>query len=174
MSLDYDFIQFIGSDTASLKKWKVEEYDLSSRIVKDFSIQMSYSMRQNSYPFNFLTQLGPVFVFPKWSRVNTFDIRIQDRVSDLFLGSPYRAVMVSRLKNIEPVGNSDFGCAFQSPWADFKRSIESLSPFIVKDVYDFKRPWISSKELKSPQFARLQKGIRNCFKNFLMVYKKTD
>ena len=171
-SLDYNFIQFIGADTASLKKWKVEEYDLSPRIVKDFSIRMSYSMRQNSYPFNFLTQLGPVFVFPKWSRVNTFDIRIRDRVSDLFLGSPYRAVMVSRLKNIEPVGNSEFGCAFQSPWADFKRSIESRRPFIVKDIYDFKLPWVSSRELKSPQFTRLQKSIRNCFKNFLMVYKK--
>ena len=173
-SLDYDFIQFIGADTASLKKWSVKGYDLSSRIVKDFSIQMAYSMRQNSYPFNFLTQLGPVFVFPKWSRVNTFDIRIQDRVSDLFLGSPYRAVMVSRLKNIEPVGNSEFGCAFQSPWADFERSIESRKPFIVKDVYDFKRTKISSKELKSRQFIRLQKNIRDCFKNFLMVYKKTD
>ena len=173
-SLDYDFTQFIGADTASLKKWKVEGYDLSSRIVKDFSVQMSYSMRQNSHPFNFLTQLGPLFAFPQWGRVSAFDIRTRDRVSDLFLGQPYRAVMISKLKNIEPVGNSKFSCAFQSPWADFKRSIESVKPFIVKDVYDFKLPWISSKELKNPQFIRLQRNIRNCFKNFLMVYKKTD
>ena len=173
-SLDYDFTQFTGADTASLKKWKVEEYDLSSRIVKDFSVKISYSMRQNSYPFNFLTQLGPIFAFPRWGRVNNFDVRIQDRVSDLFLGQPYRAVMISKLKNIEPVGNSEFNCDLKSPWADFKRNVVSSKPFTVKDVYDFKLPWISSRELKSSQFIRLQRNIRNCFKNFLMVYKKVD
>ncbi|MCY4512306.1 MAG: DUF3857 domain-containing protein [Bdellovibrionales bacterium] len=172
-SLDYDFIQFTGVDTASLKEWKVEGYDLSSRIVKDFSVKISYSMRQNSHPFNFLTQLGPIFAFPRWGRVNAFDIRVRDRVSDLYLGQPYRAVMISKLKNIEPVGNSEFNCNFQSPWADFKRSVVSLQPFTVEDIYDFKLPWISSRELKSSKFRRLQKNIRNCFKNFLMVYKKS-
>ena len=172
-NLDYDFTQFIGADTASLKKWKVGDYDLSSRIVKDFAVQVSYSMKQNSHPFNFLTQLGPVFIFPRWGRMNTFDIRVQERVSDLFLGHPYRAVMISKLKNIEPVGNTQFNCDVQSPWADFSRRVESLKPFTVKDVYNFKLPWISARELQSPQFIRLQKNVKDCFKNFLMVYKKT-
>ena len=172
--LDYDFMQFIGADTASLKNWKVGGYDLSSRIVKDFSVQMSYSMKKNSHPFNFLTQLGPVFIFPRWGRMNRFNIRIRDRVSDLFLGHPYRAVMISKLKNIEPVGNAQFNCDVQSPWVDLRRRVESLKPFTVRDIYDFKLQWISARELRSPQFIRLQKNVKDCFKNFLMVYKKTS
>ena len=172
-SLDYSFIQFIGTETSELKKWKVEGYDLSSRIVRDLSAQISYSMSPNSHPFNFSTQLGPVFTFPRWGRVYAFDIRVRGRESDLFLGSPYRAVLISKLKNIKPLKNAEMNCSFKSPWADFQRRVESLNPLTVKDVFDFKAMSIPIKDLRSRRFLRLQKDIKTCFQNFLMVYKKT-
>ena len=172
-SLDYSLIQFVGTKISELKKWKVEGDDLSSRIVRDFSARFSYSMLPNSHPFNFTTQLGPVFSFPRWGRVHTFDVRVRDRETDLFLGSPYRAVLISKLKNIKPLKNAEMNCSFKSPWADFKRRVESLNPLIVKDVFDFKALYIPIKDLRGRRFLRLQKDIKTCFQNFLMVYEKT-
>ena len=173
-SLDYSLIQFIGTATAALKKWKVEGYDLSSRIVRDFSFQISYNMSSNSYPFNFVTQLGPVFTFPRWGRVRTFSsVRVRNRKSDLFLGSPNRAILISKLKNIKPMKNAEMNCSLKSPWADFQRRVESLNPLTIKDIFDFKVTYIPIKDLRSRRFLRLQKDVNACFQNFLMVYEKT-
>lgn len=171
-SIDYQFIQFTGADISTLKKWKVKDYDLTSRIVKDFSVNISYTMEKDSGLSGYRTQLGPVFLFPRPYDIGLFSIRTLDRVSDLFLGQPRRIVLVSKLKNIKPVGNLKFNCNLKSQWIDINRKMESLEPLVIKDIYEFKRPQISVQELKSPQFSRLQKNIKSCFIQFLMIYKK--
>ena len=175
-SLNYEFIQLIGTNPSTLNKWEVQGYDLTSRLVKDFSVGISYTLEKNSGPFSLRTQLGPVFHFPRSSSsLNPFDVRVKDRVSGLFLSQPRRMVLISKLKNAEPAGNDvKLNCRLGSPWADFSRTMESLKPLTVKDIYLFKQPQVSSKELKSKTFRQFQKGIKDCFKNFLMVYKKTQ
>ena len=104
-SIDYQFIQFTGADISTLKQWKVEGYDLTSRIVKDFSVQIFYTMEKGSGLFGYRTQLGPVFMFPRpYDIIELVSIRTSDRVSDLFLGQPRRIVLISKLKNIKPIG----------------------------------------------------------------------
>ena len=173
-SLDYDFIQFTGADISTLKQWKVENYDLRSRIVKDFSVKISYAMEKGNGLFGYRTQLGSVFLFPKPFDSKLFFIRTSDRVSDLFLGQPRRVVLVSRLKNIKPVGDLNFKCDLKSKWFEANREIKSFEPLVIKDTYEFKQPQISAQELKSPQFFQLQKDIKRCFVQFLMIYKKTN
>lgn len=170
-SLDHDFLRFLGGDTSALKEWKVTGYDLNSRIVRDFSVQISYILDKNGSSFGFRTQLGPAFLFPKWIGSDMFDIRIQDRITDLFLGQPRRAVFVSTMKNIEPVGNTNFNCVSKSPWADFYRQVESTKPLTIKEIYVIKTPQLSAKELKSRQFLKFQKNVQSCFERFLMIYK---
>ena len=177
-SLDYEFIEFSGVDTSVLNHWKVGNYDLKSRIVKDFSVQLSYSVEKGQGLFGYWTQLGPVFRLPfpgdtsfLWNRL--FYIKTRDRVSGLFLGQPRRLVLTSKLKNIKSVGNLNINCSPKSHWADFSRKVESLEPLVVKDVYELKLPYITAKELKSREFSHFQKNIKNCFEQFLIVYKKS-
>ncbi len=173
-SIDYHFIQFTGADVSSLKKWQVTGYDLSSRIVKDFSVKISYTMEEDSGSFGYRTQLGPVFSFPRPFEIGLFFIRTSERVSDLFLGQPRRVVLISKLKNIKPVGDLKFNCDIKSKWIDVNRTMESLKPLVIKDIYEFKKPQMSAKELKSSSFVKFQRNIKRCFVQFLMIYEKTD
>lgn len=176
-SLDYLFIEFSGVDTSILNRWKVKGYNLKSRIVKDFSVQMDYSLKKGQGPFGYWTQLGPVFRLPfpgdvsvLWSRL--FYIKTRDRVSGLGLGQPRRLILTSKLKDIESVGELDINCNPKSRWADFTRTVESVKPLVIKDMYELKLPYITAKELRSSEFLRFQKSIRHCFEQFLIVYKK--
>ena len=176
-SLDYLFIEFSGVDTSILNLWKVSGYDLKSRIVKDFSVQMDYSLEKGQGPFGYWTQLGPVFRLPfpgdisvLWNRL--FYIKTRDRISGLGLGQPRRLVLTSKLKDIKSVGDLNINCNPKSRWADFSRKVESVKPLVIKDIYELKSPYITAKELKSSEFLRFQKSIRHCFEQFLIVYKK--
>ncbi len=176
-SLDYLFIEFSGVDTSILNRWKVTGYSLKSRIVKDFSVQMDYSLEKGQGPFGYWTQLGPVFRLPfpgdisgVWNRL--FYIKTRDRVSGLGLGQPRRLVLTSKLKNIKSVGDLNINCNPKSRWADFSRKVKSLNPLVVKDTYELKLPYITAKELRSSEFLSFQKDIRHCFEQFLVVYKK--
>ena len=176
-SLDYLFIEFSGVDTSILSHWKVKGYDLRSRIVKDFSVQMDYSLEKGQGPFGYWTQLGPVFRIPfpgdisgVWNKL--FYIKTKDRVSGLGLGYPRRLILTSKLKDIESVGGLDIDCNPKSRWADFTRKVESVKPLVIKDMYELKSPYITAKELNSSEFLRFQKDIRRCFEQFLIVYKK--
>ena len=171
-SIDYQFVQFTGAaDISTLKKWKVEGYDLSSRIVKDFSVKLSYLMEKNSTLFGYKTQFGPVFLFPRPIDLNLFYIRTQDRISDLFLSQPRRMLFISKMKNIKPIGELKFNCRLKSKWLDISREMLSLDPLVIKDIYEFKQAQISIRDLKSKRFARLQRDIRACITQFLMIYK---
>ena len=172
--LDYGFIGFTGIDLSTLKEWKVEAYDLRSRIVKDFSVKLSYLAQANNSFSGYKSQLGSIFFFSYPSETQLFSIRTVNRVSDLFLGQPQKIIFVSKLKNIEPAGNLNFNCHVKSKWFDALRTVESVKPLIVKDSYEFKETKISIKDIKSNKFLNLQKELKTCFLNFAMIYKKSN
>jgi len=174
-SIDYQLIQqFTSADPSALKRWEVEDYDLSSRIVKDFSVNVSYIMEKNNYLSGVRTQLGPTFLFPyPYFNVKPFFVRASERVSDLFLGQPRTILFISKLKNIKPVGNLNLNCHLKSRWLNVSRSVESFKPLTIKDKYEFKRVEIPARELKSKDFLKLQENLKNCL-HFAMIYKRTD
>ena len=168
--LDYGFINFTGIDLSTLKEWKVGNYDLKSRIVKDFSVNVSYLAHANNSFSGYKSQLGSIFFLPYPYAAQLFSIRTINRVSDLFLGQPRKIVFISKLKNIEPVGNLDFKCQAQSKWFDAFRNVESLKPLVIKDSYEFKETTIPIKDIKSPAFLKLQNELKDCFLHFAMIY----
>lgn len=171
-SIDYMFINQAVGDISLLKKWKVGGYDLKSRIVKDFAVNISYTIeKDNSDYFGNKTQLGPALHLGRIGALDRLNIRSQGRVSDLFLGPPQKIVYISKLNNIKPLGKLKFNCNLKSKWLDIKRSIESYKPLIVKDTYNFKSSFIPPQELKKPQFLKLQKGLQSCFKQFFIIYE---
>ena len=128
-------------------------------------------MEKNSTLFGYKTQFGPVFLFPRPYDLGLFYIRTQDRISDLFLSQPRRMLFISKMKNIKPIGELKFNCRIKSKWLDVSRKMLSLEPLVIKDTYEFKKAQISIKELKSKRFTKLQKDIRSCITQFLMIYK---
>ena len=171
--LDYRFIHFTGIDLSTLKEWKVGKYDLKSRIVKDFSVKLSYLAQANNSFSGYKSQLGSIFFLPYPYDAKLFSIRTIDRVSDLFLGQPRKIVFISRLKNIKPVGNLDFKCQIKSKWLNAIRSVETVKPLVIKDSYEFKETKVSIKDIKSKAFLKLQNDIKNCFLHFAMIYKQS-
>ena len=171
-SIDYDFIKSLGVDLSTLKEWQVGNYDLKSRIVRDFSVKVSYIAHKNNSFSGYKSQLGSIFFFSYPSEARVFFIRAMNRVSDLFLGQPRRRVMVAKLRNINPIGNVNFNCQAKSKWFDADRKVESVKPLIIKDSYEFKTTEISAKEIKSHQFLKLQEDLKNCFFHVAMIYEK--
>ena len=172
--LDYSFINFTGIDLSTLREWKVGNYNLRSRIVKDFSVRISYLAQANNSFSGYKSQLGSIFFFSYPYDIQLFSIRTIDRVSDLFLGQPRKIVFVSKLKNIEPVGNVNFNCRIKSKWFSALRNVESIKPLVVKDIYEFKETKISIEDIKSKKFLALQNELKNCFLNFAMIYKESS
>ncbi|MCZ0932964.1 MAG: DUF3857 domain-containing transglutaminase family protein [Oligoflexia bacterium] len=173
-SIDYGFIKSTGVDLSTLKEWKVGGYDLKSRIVKDFSVKVSYTAKKNNSFSGYKSQLGSIFFFSYPSELRVFFIRAVNRISDLFLGQQRKIVMVSKLKNIKPVGNVNFNCLIKSKWFDADRKVESIQPLVIKDSYEFKTTEVSAKEIKSSPFIKLQEDLKNCFFHVAMIYKKTN
>ena len=173
-SIDYQFINQIVDDISTLKEWKVKDYNLKSRIVKDFFIQMFYTTeKESSSHFGNKTQLGPAFRLSRISAIDRLNVSTLDRISDLFLGPPQRVVFISKLKNIQPIGNLKINCNLKSKWIDINRKLESQKPLTIKDIYEFKKSQISVQDLKSPQFLQFRKNIQRCFKQFFIIYKIT-
>ena len=172
--LDYSFINFTGIDFSTLKSWKVGNYDLRTRIVKDFSVKLSYLAQANNSFSGYKSQLGSIFFLSYPYDIRLFSIRSENRVSDLFLGQPRKIVFVSKLKNIEPVGNFNFKCHVKSKWFEALRTVESIKPLIVKDSYEFKETKVSIKDIKNSSFLNLQKELKACFIHFAMIYKKSN
>ena len=173
-SIDYDLIQYAGADLSALKEWKVGDYDLRSRIVKDFSVQVSYTMEKNNHLSGYRTQLGSLLFSPYPSDLRLFFIRIKNRVSDLFLGPPRKIALISKLINIKPIGELNADCHLESKWLNAKRHVEKAPPFRIKDSYEFKQAEIPIEELRSEEFAALQKQLKNCFAHFAMIYKRME
>ena len=174
-SLDYHFVKFSMYDISTLNKWKVQDYDLSSRIVKNFSVEMSYDMKKEGNPYHYYTQMGPAFLVPWPGNMLFTRIRVRNRMSGLFLGFPQTIISISKLKNIKPVGKLTFdNCSTNSRWMEFNRQVESINPLTIKSIYKIKLPYITAKELNSRAFFQLQKNAKRCFTRFLMVYEKTN
>ena len=170
--LDYGFISFTGIDLSTLKNWKVGKYDLKSRVVKDFSVKLSYLAQANNSFSGYKSQLGSIFFLPYPYDIQAFSIRTVDRVSDLFLGPPRKIVFISKLKNIKPVGNLDFKCQVKSKWLNAFRTVESVKPLLIKDSYEFKETKIAIKDIKSKTFLKLQNDLKDCFLHSAMIYKR--
>ena len=173
-SIDYSFIKYTGADISTLKEWTVGDYDLSSRIVKDFSVEVFYTMEKNNPFSGYKSQLGSLFFSPYLGDVQIFFIRTKDRVSDLFLGQPRRVVFISKLNNMRPLGNFNMDCHLESKWLEARRHVESVKPLTIKDIYEFKQAEVPVAEIKSEEFLKLQKDLKNCFVHFAMIYKKID
>ena len=172
--LDYKLIHYSQADVSALKEWKITGYSLKSRIVKDFSIKMSYSTQIEDSLFGYLSSMGSGFFIPlPGAIVRKLYVKGQDRVSDLFINHPQRQVYVFKFnKGIKLLGDSSsIACRIKNPYIDYSRNVEQTKPLMIRDIYEVKQSYIPVKYIKSSEFSQMKKTLKQCFDKFMINYK---
>ncbi|OFZ56413.1 MAG: hypothetical protein A2428_15695 [Bdellovibrionales bacterium RIFOXYC1_FULL_54_43] len=165
-SLHHRLLNTVTS-TKRVQDWKVTTGDLSSRLVQDISYGVSFTS-EGSYQ----TSAGHALVLPGNFIQSATDLRLENRVSDLFLGQPELLRRETEYVNIEKVGNESLDCEITSPWLEAKRKLtESPRGLLVSDVIALKRALIFNSELKSAEFANVKQDLMRCFENVSVIYR---
>jgi len=165
-SLHHRLLNTVTS-TKRVQSWKVSTGDLSSRVVQDISYGVSFSS-EGTYQ----TSAGQALVLPGNYIQSATELRLENRVSDLFLGQPELLSRETEYVNIEKVGKESLDCEITSPWLDAKRKLtESPRGLLVSDVIALKRALISNSELMSPEFANVKQELMRCFENVAVIYR---
>jgi hypothetical protein len=149
-------------------KWhKIDDYDLASRITRDFDVHLKwgesmYSMR---------TTLGPAFYLTGPEVDTVLHLETKNRVSDLFLGQPDTVKSVDLYEDVRALGKSAPTCALDSPWLSVRRAVEQTSGGLrVTDTRIVKKSLITNAELRSPVFHKFQERLLKCFDRIAVVY----
>ncbi len=152
-----------------MESWKVGDYDLSSRIVKDLNLNFSYSEKDAE----FQTSAGPAFPLTANWFTKTLLVKTKDRISNLFLGQPITYSRTINLNNVDVVGDKDLlSCEIDSPWAKITRKLKDVRGQIqIQDNVVVKQKVVPNKMLRSNKFASFQQEIRRCFDGSAIIYR---
>lgn len=168
-SVDYALAGYFGEEK-SLREWTLDPYDLRSRVVRDLDfhahvVQGDAPMRTSAGDAYYLGGGGDV--------VDTLLTQTNERVSGIVSGSPYVFRSTTELRDVRRVGQHSLDCAVESPWIDFKRTVADVPGGVrIEDDAVLHRSVISNAELKSAEFAGLQRRIRACLTSASVVYER--
>jgi hypothetical protein len=169
-SIDHSLVRYL-SDESRIQQWKIGDYNLTSRVVQDLAFQ--YEILERSTEIR--TGSGSNYPLQPGYYATILMLPTQNRVSDLFLGTPIKIKKVYHLKNISRVKRQFAGCTIKSPWVDFSRKVSDLTTTGVQivDEIEVKKDLISNQELLSGEFKELQKQIGKCFSGIAIPFKKS-
>ena len=157
---DFQIVSFVG-DVNRMEYWKLADYDLSSRDVKDLEINYQYGSLHQQMK----TNSGRVVVLPSVIMGNPFLVRVEDRESDIRIGDqPYTYKKQSIFENVKLLGTQSLDCRIRSKWLDASRRVlQKKTGVEVSDEFEVKTPLVPNAELKTPEFREAQDKIRECF-----------
>jgi len=165
--LDHMIATMLVDESRLLWK-KIEPYEFSSRVVRDFSLHIKHGERSASLR----TTVGPAFYLEQ--RAVDFLIRMETdrRVSDLYLGPPQLTEVVQYYDSIVPQGSSLMSCHVETPWFKVTRTWEkSKQGLVVRDRREILKSYIENADIKSKAFAKAKKTLERCFDRIVVVYK---
>jgi len=150
-------------------KWsKVEDFDLSSRIVKDVTLRARVGVRN----FTIRTTAGKAYQLHRADLGEIIDLETEQRVSDFFIGYPERREITYRLNGGSLVGRTPAGCQLDSPWLKASRQfIQKGASILVKDTTEIKKTVLTNAELKGREFDKFQSKLQRCFHQVALVFK---
>ena len=167
-SIDYGLIKAMG-DENRITKWNVDGYNLSSRTAKDLSFKFHFLEKD----LDLKTSAGSAITLSSGSTIPVLLTKSTDRVSDLFLGTPLTVRRVIHLAKISKLGSQSLNCAIESPWINASREVSDQTDGVrVTDSILIKKSNIPNQELKSAEFARLQKSLQDCYNGIAIIYSR--
>jgi hypothetical protein len=91
---------------------------------------------------------------------------------DLFLGFPSVTESVDRIAGSRLVGVNPAPCRVNSPWIEASwETREDGDSLLVTSRVTLKKPLLTHAEIAGQAFADLQKGIRQCFVDYALVFE---
>ncbi|MBI5905946.1 MAG: DUF3857 domain-containing protein [Deltaproteobacteria bacterium] len=91
---------------------------------------------------------------------------------DMFLGPPSVTESSDRIAGSRLVGKHPPPCRVSSPWVDASwETREDGDGLLVSSRVTLKKPLLTHAEIEGGAFADLQKGIRQCFGDYALVFE---
>jgi len=91
---------------------------------------------------------------------------------DVFLGPPSLAESVDRIAGSRLVGKNPAPCRVNSPWVDASWDARDDGDGVtVSSRVALKKPLLTHSETEGQAFADLQKGIKQCFGDYALVFE---
>ena len=168
-SIDYALAGYFGSMN-ELREWKVEPYDLTSRVVRDLEFRAHLVQRDS--PMR--TSAGDAYYLGMGGQsVAALLTPTDQRVSDLATGTPRRWAQTTELRDVRRIGRRSLDCTVESPWVDFKRTVKDVPRGVrIEDEAVVYTDIIPNADLKSPRFAEVQARVRECLTGSSVVYER--
>jgi Domain of Unknown Function with PDB structure (DUF3857)/Transglutaminase-like superfamily len=151
-----------------IKSSHVEAYDLSSRVVRDFTFSAHVEVKN----FSLKTTAGNAYQLSRANLGALIDLEPETRVSDLFLGPPEIDETTYRLNKVRLVGTIPAGCRLDSPWLKVSRVISQKDgDIVVVDRREVKQNVLTNQEIQGEEFQTFQGKLQNCFHQVAIVYR---
>ncbi len=164
---DLDIVRSLANESRLLD-WKVQDYQLKSRVVKPLAFSFEYNAQNTMIK----SSAGTAYLLNEYGHVAPILIKTNHRVSDLYLGLPATTHYELLLGNTKKVGNQFLNCQVKSPWFKGERHIEDTPEGIkVSDTQILLQSIVSNKDLKSKAYQDLQSDIYACFGNLALIYE---
>jgi hypothetical protein len=166
--LSYSIITNMAKESR-LKEWNVEDFDLSSRVARDLLFEFKYAEAGT----DLRTSAGSGYMLNAPGSIYKFRPKIDDRVSDVYLGQPYTYRREITFDGIARVGTEELGCRIESPWMTASREARDTEHgMVLTDEYVLKRNVLTLEELRTPEFRQLRDTVEHCFDRIALVYRR--
>ena len=157
-SIDYQLMGWV-TNINNLQSWKVDDYNLKDRIVRD--LDFGFSFRERWRPV--LTSAGQAYKIAAPTPLGFFRIPVEGRVSRLKLVEPVVWHREHRMSGRGLSLKSSAACEGKSPWSDYSRKLSrDKNEIVLADEISLKASEVSVEDLHSKEFADFQTGLFNC------------
>lgn len=165
--IDHNLAKWV-TRISDLIEWKFDNFDLSSRIIKDFATQFTFKARWKPM----MTSTGMAYLVPTREVLKKLDIPLHNRTSSLKVNDAHQYISQINLHGENLFVTKEIECAGSNDWFEYSRKLKKAEGKIsLSDSLSVKQPIISVEHLKKPQFYEEQKKILSCMSDFAVVFK---
>jgi hypothetical protein len=146
----------------------VGDFDMRSPVVRNLSIDVTTEVEGAAIR----TTAGLAYRLEHDSLKTYSVIDPETYQGDLFLGPPSVTESVDRIAGSRLVGKNPAPCRVSSPWVDASwEARDDGDSLLVSSRVTLKKPLLTHAEIAGQAFADLQKGIRQCFGDYALVFE---
>lgn len=166
-TLDYKIVRS-AARTENVSDWKVEGFNIKSRIVGDLAAKFRYTEKAQGYQ----STAGLAYPIIPPDAISRFLMNIEQRQSDIALGEPFTYERDMIFTKMSVVGQENLACSIDSPWVSIKREVDRAPSGIrIHDRLQLKKELLTHAEYSTTEYSKLQQKIVTCFRFTSLIYK---
>ncbi|MEK7357893.1 MAG: DUF3857 domain-containing protein, partial [Bdellovibrionota bacterium] len=164
-TVNYEIIRMV-SNGGKLLDSTVGDFDRGSRVVKDIEIPVKFALAD----IGLRTSAGFGFPLMRPDVASSLLVETKERISDLYLEVPGLSRTEIEIRGVRKIGRDSLDCELKSDFVDMKRVVRETSKGVaIEDQVSVKEAFVPNTALQSPEFAKFQQGVRNCFNRAAVI-----